>query len=154
MVLREVRLATLADAPYAFGSSLEEEQVLAEAEWRARAGELAFFVALDGDDAVGVAAGAQLREPDPSVRMLRSMWVSPPYRGLGVADALVDAVVEWARSEGATTLSLWATEHAQRARAFYVRLGFVPTGRQRPMGHGEHVAMAHYELSLAAPLRA
>ncbi len=52
-------------------------------------------------------------------------------RGQGVADRLVEAVCEQARQAGAGTVTLWVTEVNDRARAFYRRLGFAPTGARQ-----------------------
>jgi len=147
-VLREVRLAALYDAPYAFGSAHADELGHDEATWRARLAAQAWFVAFDGEATVGVASGGQLREPDPDVRTLRSMWVDVAHRGGGVADQLVAAVAAWARADGARRLTLWATEEAQRARAFYTRAGFAATGEGRAIDGRDGVEMARYELVL------
>ena len=56
------------------------------------------------------------------------MWVSPKVRGTGVADRLVAAVCELARQSGFGSVTLWVTEVNGRARSFYRRLGFAPTG--------------------------
>ena len=48
------------------------------------------------------------------------MWVDTAWRGRGVADALLDAVVDWAK-EGATRLGLDVTDRVPRARRFYER---------------------------------
>jgi GNAT superfamily N-acetyltransferase len=146
--LRGVRLDALREAPGSFGPSLDEEAALDEAAWRQRLGEQPWFAAFDGARAVGVAAGGQLREPDPDVRTLRGLWVAPPHRGDGTAGALVDAVVRWARDDGATTLSLWATESSVRARAFYARYGFVPTGDVAELDRPGHPRMERYTLAL------
>jgi ribosomal protein S18 acetylase RimI-like enzyme len=50
-----------------------------------------------------------------------------------VADRLVAAVCERAATAGAPAVSLWVTEVNTRARAFYRRLAFVPTGRRQPV---------------------
>ena len=39
-------------------------------------------------------------EPQPGVAELVSMWVHPRARGQGVAAALVDMVLHWARAGG------------------------------------------------------
>jgi GNAT superfamily N-acetyltransferase len=146
--LREVRLASLRDAPYAFGASIDEEELLDPDAWRQRVADQAWFVAFGSDRPCGVACGGQLREPDAKVRTLRAMWVAPEHRGDGTAARLVDQVAQWARDDGASTLTLWATHAAQRARAFYARFGFVPTGEVTEMPHGTHPEMARYALEL------
>ena len=56
------------------------------------------------------------------------MWVSPDARGSGAADLLVSAVTEVVRAESANRLVLWVADGNARARAFYLRAGFRPTG--------------------------
>jgi ribosomal protein S18 acetylase RimI-like enzyme len=122
--LRVARLAALADAPYAFQSTLAEEQQLTEQTWRDRAGRGGTFAACDGDAIVGLATGID----EGRDWHLVGVWVSPTLRGSGVADRLVAAVCELAGRSVAASVTLWVTEENDRARAFYRRLGFVPTG--------------------------
>jgi GNAT superfamily N-acetyltransferase len=56
------------------------------------------------------------------------MYVSPSQRGSGLANQLVDAVVSWARGEGAKEIFLHVTKSVARARAFYTKVGFVENG--------------------------
>jgi ribosomal protein S18 acetylase RimI-like enzyme len=60
---------------------------------------------------------------------LISMWVAPFARGRRVADALVDAVITWARGQRIDRVALDVMESNDRARAFYRRQGFVDQGR-------------------------
>ena len=60
-----------------------------------------------------------------------SMWVSPGARGGGLAGLLVGAVTEHARQAGADRVTLWVAVGNDRARAFYRRMAFTPTGRRR-----------------------
>ena len=53
--------------------------------------------------------------------------VAPSHRGRGIARALLDEVANWARSEGATRLSLGVHEDNSAAREAYLRMGFRPT---------------------------
>jgi len=122
--LREARLAALAEAPYAFSSTLAREQGFSEQTWRERAGSGRTFAAWDGGAIVGLATGL----PEDGQWHLVGMWVSPKVRGTGIADRLVVAVCELARQSGFTAVMLWVTEMNGRARAFYRRLGFAPTG--------------------------
>jgi GNAT superfamily N-acetyltransferase len=41
---------------------------------------------------------------------------------------LVEAVIGWARSEGAKIVRLKVIQRNHRARSFYARMGFCPTG--------------------------
>jgi ribosomal protein S18 acetylase RimI-like enzyme len=59
------------------------------------------------------------------------MWVSPGARGSGLADRLVGAVTGHARRAGAGQVTLWVAVGNERARAFYRRMGFTPTGRRQ-----------------------
>ena len=124
MEFRDARLAALAEAPYAFSSTVAREQEFPESTWRERAGSGRTFAAWDGDAIVGLATGL----PEDGQWHLVGMWVSPKVRGTGIADQLVAAVCELARQSGFTSVTLWVTEVNGRARAFYRRLGFAPTG--------------------------
>ncbi|MEE1929483.1 GNAT family N-acetyltransferase [Streptomyces sp. TRM 70351] len=128
---RAVRLAALAEAPYAFGSRLADWQGAGDREerWRARLslpGALDLLAVLDGEP-VGQASGV----PDEEGRVVRllSVWAGPRARGLGVGDALVGEVERWARHAGARTLELAVSPGNGHARALYRRHGFVDTGR-------------------------
>jgi len=148
-VYRRVRLASLADAPYAFMSTLERERAFADDLWRQRLGSAtaATFLAWQDGEPVGTATGKAENPGDehgvPGAWQLVGMWVDPVARGLGVADALVAAVAGHARAQGAQALVLWVTEINDRARSFYKRMGFVPTGvsqvvRPDEPDHWEH----------------
>jgi GNAT superfamily N-acetyltransferase len=138
-VYRQVRLAALAEAPYAFMSTLEREQGFGEDVWRQRLSSptAATFLAWRDGEPAGTATGKADDPADeyavPGSWQLVGMWVDPRARGLGVADELVDAVASHARAEGAASLILWVTEVNHRARAFYKRMGFVPTGASQPV---------------------
>ena len=130
-VYRELRLAALADAPYAFGSTLEEEQTLTEADWRKRLGTREQFVAyLDGAPA-GTVAG--VRSDDSSRAELVSMWVRPQARGQGVGSVLVNAVLDWASRAGYSEVRLWVSEGNGAAERLYARHEFVRTGQTQPI---------------------
>jgi ribosomal protein S18 acetylase RimI-like enzyme len=55
--LRAARLAALAEAPYAFASTLAREEAYDDALWRSRAGSGRTFGAFDGTAIVGLATG-------------------------------------------------------------------------------------------------
>ena len=142
-VSRRVRLAALAEAPYAFMSTLEREQAYDEQTWRQRLASpvAATFVAWAGGDPAGIAAVKVDNPGDefavPGAWQLVGMWVDPKFRGTEVGGALVETVADHAASQGAGTLVLWVTEINDRARKFYLRLGFVPTGARQPVREDE-----------------
>ena len=131
-IFREVRLAALLEAPYAFGSTYGREVEASEESWRARLVDRAQFVAeLDGE-VVGTAGG--VREDDVHAQLV-SMWVAPRARGKGAGDRLMNAVDEWAREGGFEALLLWVTEGNPRAEALYMRWGYTRTGANKPVSH-------------------
>jgi ribosomal protein S18 acetylase RimI-like enzyme len=76
------------------------------------------------------------------------MWVAGHARGTGVADALVTEVLDDARSRRLARVTLDVAERNGRARAFYERMGFRPTGREGVLAHDASVV----ELEMACPL--
>jgi GNAT superfamily N-acetyltransferase len=138
--LRALRLRALADAPWAFGSTLAREEALAEQVWRERAaqgaaGETAVtYVAEDADRWIGMATGL-VTETEPARLDLVGMFVEPAARGRGVGGALVEAVLAWARARGAGGLYLWVTTTNRAAITLYERCGFRPTGATKPLDH-------------------
>lgn len=149
-VLRDTYLRMLADSPSSFNADFDDEAGRDAASWREMLVARTWFVAEDDGEVVGLVCGGEpRREPDPSVRVLRSLWVAPTHRGQGVADALVDAVVTWAKSQGASVLNLFALEDASRAHAFYERYGFARGPQVREVNGQPHVPMTPYTLQLS-----
>jgi GNAT superfamily N-acetyltransferase len=132
--LRDIRLEGLREAPTAFGSTYEAEAGRGEEHWRqriARGGTfLAYIPEVSASEPAGLIGGYQLH---PGTVELVSMYVRPRARGRGVGEALVAAVLRWARGRNAATVHLWVTETNAHARALYERCGFVPTGEHQPL---------------------
>jgi ribosomal protein S18 acetylase RimI-like enzyme len=124
-VEREVRLAALAEAPYAFGSTLAETSRYDERQWRERLARQVRLVALAGDVVAGTAGFVAAGDGHPAAEaLLVGMWVRPGLRGGGVGDALVRAVVRAAADAGHGTIRLAVTPGNDRAVALYARNGF------------------------------
>ena len=126
---RAIRLAGLAEAPYAFSSTLAGESQLSEASWRQRLTARAQFVVRQAGHAVGT-AGAYAED---GAAHLVAMWVAPDWRGRGVGDVLVPAVLSWARQAGYPAISLWVTIGNRAAQGLYARHGFRATGAIQPV---------------------
>jgi GNAT superfamily N-acetyltransferase len=140
-VLRALRLAALAEAPHAFGSTLERELAFSEDDWRSRLAPWPRFVGrLDGAP-LGMAGGRI--DDEPGVAELVSMWVDPRWRGRRVGERLVGAVLAWTRSEGCRGVRLWVADGNAPAERLYARLGFAPTGERQPIRPDDPARMEH-----------
>lgn len=129
-MLRAARLAALAEAPEAFGSRLDREQVHEGARWTELLAWGRWWVVAHLGLPTGLVAVVTDHGRLADERHLVSMWVAPDQRGRGTAQALVGAACAGAREAGATGLSLWVVETNARARAFYAREGFTDTGER------------------------
>jgi RimJ/RimL family protein N-acetyltransferase len=129
-ILRDVRLAALADAPYAYGSMLAWEEAFDEARWRDRLDTAWWVVSVLDDENAGV-VGMYLTEED--IPMLIGMWVNPAHRGHGVGDALVAEIVRWAAEHRWSRMVLRVADGNDAARKLFLRHGFLPTGQREPL---------------------
>jgi GNAT superfamily N-acetyltransferase len=156
-LVRDLRVENATDNSISYGATLETTLAMTEDDWRLRArrGQATDATSLAAvEDASGRWIGmmsAQVGDDDGTDPVLTGVFVSPSFRGRsnGVADALLDGILDWADERGAGRLRLWVYEHAEPARRFYTRHGFVPTGRTRPLGF-----TAGNTLEFARPLEA
>ncbi len=132
---KNVRLRALAEAPNAFCSSLDRELAFDDQAWRDRLQRGRTFLAWNGGITVGTATGT-VDPHDEGGRELVAMWVDPNERRTGVAVALIDAVVEWARAERAPAIALWVAEDNVSALRLYEKRGFTLTGERELMRPG------------------
>ncbi len=132
---RTLRLAALAETPYAYRSTREEWTGPGDTEghWRTWLADvsLSLVAELDGRP-VGLAA---LSGPVHGELQLVVMWVAPGARGQGVGDALLDTVVAWGRAEQACRVIVEVLERNELAVALYRRKGFVDVGTFSPPDH-------------------
>lgn len=122
---RELRLQALTEAPYAFGSTLEEWQGEGdtEARWRDRLSAVPFnIIARFNKEPAGMVS-ATAPAVHGSVELI-SMWVAPFARGRGVGDALVQAVLDWAAQQEVQRVTADVKESNANAIALYRRQGF------------------------------
>lgn len=121
---RDVRLASLADSPGAFGSRHADWVDASEEQWRARLTDVPLtIVARSQEGFVGVVSGVPSDDHDELI----SMWVSPEHRGTGLAGRLIDAVVEWSTARERNTFLMVRDDNA-RAITAYERAGFTDLG--------------------------
>jgi GNAT superfamily N-acetyltransferase len=126
---RVLRLAALRDAPQAFGSKLADWQGEGDSErrWRGRLDGVLLNLLADLDGSPAGMVSGMLPDHDGTVGLI-SMWVAPVARGRGVGDALVGAVVRWAKERRASRIALRVAEGNHYAMALYRRHGFVDKG--------------------------
>ncbi|MFU1781771.1 GNAT family N-acetyltransferase [Haloarcula japonica] len=97
---------------------VEEQGVSEDEELDGNDSEAVQFLARDDEYPVGT---ARLRFPEPTVGKVERVAVREPYRGDGVGAALMRAVEDAARDDGATELKLHAQTHVE---PFYEQLGY------------------------------
>jgi GNAT superfamily N-acetyltransferase/SAM-dependent methyltransferase len=130
--LRELRLAALRESPDAFGSTFERDARADEATWRGWItgegwdGPVVTFIAEEGGRPFGMAT-AYRPDDEPATVWLFAMWVRSEHRGRGIGRALVEAVVDHARSLGAEVVMLRVTEGNVAATGLYASCGFIST---------------------------
>lgn len=133
---RTLRLQALEDAPYAFGSTLEQWSGDNDREdrWRGRLrnSALTLVCLFDGEPAGMVAT----TPPTKIETELQSMWVSPRFRGRGVGDQLVNGVLQWATEYGLAQVRLGVRATNRPARELYERHGFIDTGERHDEPEG------------------
>lgn len=88
----------------------------------------AIWVAAAGDDIVGCVA---LRPLPGAIGEVKRMYVARERRGVGVGRALLEALIERARSLGYQRLRLGTLGDMHQAQTLYRSLGFVPIERYR-----------------------
>ncbi len=132
---RHLRLEALREAPEAFGATLADWQGAGDTEqrWRHRLTTVPLNLIADVNGRpAGMAAGTW-NQADAE---LISMWVAPFARGQGVGDRLVDAVVEWAQSQGASRIILHVKTDNAPAIRLYRRHDFTDAGPSPESGTG------------------
>ncbi len=132
-VLRDLRTASLRDAPYAFVDTLENtlsrDAVVFESaasRYAVSHDNSAFILYTEGHPAGLIGAGF---ENTPARRaFVSALWVAPAVRHLRGGELLVTTALEWLAGEGAAQVFAWVTDSNVTAMRFYERLGFSATG--------------------------
>jgi ribosomal-protein-alanine N-acetyltransferase len=113
-------IAALAAASFSHpwrAGSFEQELGLAEAR---------LWVAREGAERIGYLSARRIAD---QVHVL-SLAVDPPWRGRGVARALLDTLLREETARGARSALLEVRSSNRLARAFYANAGFVAVGRR------------------------
>ena len=100
------------------------------------------FFALSGNVPVGFLRFMESPVPFPHEQEQRALelnrlYVDQPYKGRGIAQALMSFYLDYAKMEGYRYLWLGVWEHNYRAQAFYRKYGFAPTPYTHPFPVGQ-----------------
>ncbi|MGH8783039.1 GNAT family N-acetyltransferase [Paraburkholderia sp.] len=135
-VLRELRTASLREAPYAFGDTLEDALSVDASTFDETATrhavaptEASFILYTEGHPAGLIGAycdGSAARRA-----FVCELWVAPAVRHLRGGVLLVDTASAWLASGGAHEIYAWIADANRNAMRFYEALGFGPTGEHR-----------------------
>lgn len=150
---RKVRLRALKDSPEAFGSTWEQEVMLPDEDWSARAAASAsgqsgkgFFV-VHGDEICGL-VWCLLSDIEPGIAHIYAMWADPSVRGQGAGRALLTQSIAWAKSKGAHHIRLSVAADESPAMQLYKSQGFYPIGNAELLRQGSDLRVQGMELNL------
>ncbi len=131
---RALRLEALQNNPTAFSADYDTALARPMSYWSERLkhttddAPLTYF-AVHAQQLIGTAT--IVRGNSPKTKHggdLVGMYVQADWRGLGIADALVTACVDWARSQGILLVKLAVVTTNTRAIRAYARFGFTIYG--------------------------
>ncbi|HEX4058138.1 MAG TPA: GNAT family N-acetyltransferase [Galbitalea sp.] len=132
---RDIRLEMLADTPIAYLETLDDALQRDEDGWRERAATRGAnpsirIAAITSDGTWIGSMGGFIEEGVP---VLVGVYVAAPYRGdaFGVTSALMQTIEDWA-AEYSPAIRLDVHESNARAKASYLKRGYVETGRTQP----------------------
>lgn len=132
-IWRRLRHRALAEAPDAFGSTLEREREWGEEVYAERLRQANSALAFLDADAVGMGAGF---EDLPGWFHIVAIWVDPRARGRGINARILEALVGRADELG-LRVHIDVADGNDAARRSYERFGFAPTGETHPIREGE-----------------
>ncbi|WP_414168323.1 GNAT family N-acetyltransferase [Streptoverticillium reticulum] len=168
--VRELRLEALQDpaAPVAFLDTYDQAVARPDSFWQQRAADNAegkaviAFVAEGPDGAwIGTATvlvelpggeGGFAGEAAVPQTHIVGVYVRPEHRATGVSRALFEAALEWSwalTEPPVERVRLFVHEQNDRARAFYRKMGFEPTGLTLALP--DDPAQKEYELAIVRP---
>jgi ribosomal protein S18 acetylase RimI-like enzyme len=129
--LQALRFQALLDSPGWFSTTFEREAARTTADWARWLSPGATFI-FEGDSAEPAGLIAVVVDAEsPTVASVEAMWVHPDVRRSHASDELLEAVVVWAKDNGATALTVDVVESNLPALRLYRRHGFLRTRRRR-----------------------
>ena len=129
---RELRLDAIQDSPIAFPVDYEVNIDHPVSFWedRLKTGETGRIFFAEYENRLIGMTGIRKGE-SPKTRHNATIWgvyVRPEWRGLRIADALIEVCIDWARSNGVIIVKLGVTQASTSAVRCYQRCGFIIYG--------------------------
>lgn len=125
---RDIRLEALEEYPETFQATYESAMDLPLEAYAVRLQMYALFGGFVGDELKGFLGFTPLRNPKIAHKgVLWGMYVKPDARGTGLAEAMVEAALNYARDHVEQVLISVIADN-ERARRFYEKMGFEPYG--------------------------
>jgi GNAT superfamily N-acetyltransferase len=152
-LLKQLFIRMTAETPTAFSGTLADLEKQTDQEWQTLATNIEASPNMDGlfiesdSEACGFVTAAILTkqrlarfegQPEEEsaelsdTTILGRMWVQAEIRGQGIAQSLIQSVLDWAQAKQQRRVLLAVTDGNERARRCYVSAGFVPTGFSMP----------------------
>jgi RimJ/RimL family protein N-acetyltransferase len=128
-LFKELRLASLKESPSAFSSTYESALRRSRESWNEQADSTAegkdrcTFIAFSDGSPVGIAALYCDNENKEEGEIVQ-VWVSPDFRGSGMAQELLETILEWSQENGFHRVLARITPGNDRALRFYKKCGF------------------------------
>ena len=135
---KQIRLAALKEAPYAFGSTYDSALERSDESWRAQVessaqgSDRATFIAFSDNVPIGIAALYRDKEKRDTGELLQ-VWVRPEFRGTRVIWDLMDEIFQWAAENNFDEVIAGVTKENTRALKLYAKYGF-STMDETPQG--------------------
>lgn len=133
--LRLLRLEALADAPVAFAADYDRTEAEPVERWVQRINETArgnqsvIYLAEAGEALVGMTGlGRGHWQKTEHGGVIWGVYVQPAWRGLHIADALIEGCITWGRGLGMTVVKLGVITGNAPAIRGYLRCGFTVYG--------------------------
>lgn len=125
---RDIRLEALEEYPETFQATYESAVDLPLEAYTVRMQMYALFGGFVGDSLEGFLGFTPLRNPKIAHKgILWGMYIKPDTRGTGLAEAMIEAALAYARDHVEQVLISVIADN-KRARRFYEKMGFEPYG--------------------------
>ncbi len=127
---KTIRLEALKNAPEAFGSSYDEEADQSDDDVKSYLSRNTIFGAFIGSELVGCAGYFTLQQIKMQHRgVLYSLYVRPTHRGKGIANRLIETVINHAKSR-VIQLHVTCVTSNPTALRLYQKHGFIIYGTE------------------------